>query len=347
MRENYTRLIRNSTSEFLIFTVQSGEQAIEARYHNESVWLSQNLMATLFAVDVRTINEHLKNIYAQGELVAEATIRNFRIVQTEGNREVARQVDFYNLDAIISVGYRVNSLRATQFRQWATQVLREFAIKGYVLDKERMENGAFLGEDYFERLLAEIREIRLSERRFYQKVTDIYATSVDYNKDAPTTRAFFAKVQNKLHFAIHGYTAAELIRQRADRTRPHMGLTSWEHAPDGKILKTDVAIAKNYLSQDELESMGRMVNAYLDLAEERAKRKIPMTMEDWTTRLDQFLEFDERPILDGAGQVSAQLALDHAESEFEQYRIVQDRLFESDFDKMVKQLTDENNGHEA
>jgi len=236
------------------------------------------------------------------------------------------------------VGYRVNSKRATQFRQWATQVLREFAIKGYVLDRKRMENGSFLGEDYFERLLEEIREIRLSERRFYQKITDIYATSMDYNKDAPTTRIFFAKVQNKLHFAIHGNTAAELIVGRADSETPHMGLTSWENSPEGKILKTDVSVAKNYLSQEELSSLGRIVNAYLDLAEDRARREIPMTMEDWAKRLDLFLEFDDRQILPDSGKVSAELAKGHAESEFEKYRIVQDRLFESDFDRIVKEL---------
>jgi hypothetical protein len=338
MSDRDKKLIRNSTAEFLIFTGQAGEQSIEARYENETVWLTQKLMAELFAVDVRTISEHLKNIYEVGEVQHEATIRKFRIVQTEGNREVGRNIDFYNLDAIISVGYRVNSLRATQFRQWATRVLREFAIKGYVLDKKRMENGTFLGEDYFERLLAEIREIRLSERKFYQKVTDIYATAVDYNTDAPTTRAFFAKVQNKLHFAIHGHTAAELIVQRADGGKEHMGLTSWEHAPDGKILKTDVVVAKNYLNQDELESLGRIVNAYLDLAEERARRKIPMTMEDWAQRLDAFLEFTDLEILHDGGKVSAEIAKAHAESEFEKYRIVQDRLFESDFDKVIKQI---------
>jgi hypothetical protein len=338
MTDRDKKLIRNSTAEFLIFTGQAGEQSIEARYENETVWLSQKLMAELFAVDVRTVNEHLKNIYDSGELQREATIRKFRTVQTEGSRQVARNIDFYNLDAIISVGYRVNSVRATQFRQWATQVLREFAIKGYVLDKKRMENGAFLGEDYFERLLEEIREIRLSERRFYQKITDIYATSVDYNRDAPTTKAFFAKVQNKLHFAIHGHTAAELILQRADSTKPNMGLTTWEKAPDGKILKTDVAVAKNYLAKEELEALGRIVNAYLDLAEERALRKIPMTMEDWAKRLDAFLEFTERDILQHSGKVSAEIAKAHAESEFEKYRIVQDRLFESDFDRIVKQI---------
>ena len=338
MTDSDKKLIRNSTAEFLIFTGQAGEQSIEARYENETVWLSQKLMAELFAVDVRTVNEHLKNIYDSGELQREATIRKFRTVQTEGSRQVARNIDFYNLDAIISVGYRVNSVRATQFRQWATQVLREFAIKGYVLDKKRMENGAFLGEDYFERLLEEIREIRLSERRFYQKITDIYATSVDYNRDAPTTKAFFAKVQNKLHFAIHGHTAAELILQRADSTKANMGLTTWEKAPDGKILKTDVAVAKNYLTKEELEALGRIVNAYLDLAEERALRKIPMTMEDWAKRLDAFLEFTERDILQHSGKVSAEIAKAHAESEFEKYRIVQDRLFESDFDRIVKRI---------
>jgi len=329
--------IRNSTAEFLIFTDQAGEQSIEARYEDETIWLSQKLMAELFDVTVPTINEHLKNCYETGEISREATIRKFRTVQTEGKREVSRSVDFYNLDAIISVGYRVNSVRATQFRQWATQVLREFAIKGYVLDRQRMENGAFLGENYFERLLQEIREIRLSERQFYQKITDIYATSMDYNKDAPTTRAFFAKVQNKLHFAIHGHTAAELIKERADSAKANMGLTSWEKAPDGRILKGDVVVAKNYLSKEELESLGRLVNAYLDLAEDRARRKIPMTMEDWAKRLDAFLAFDERGILQGAGKVSAQAAREHAESEFEKYRIVQERLFESDFDKLTKQ----------
>lgn len=333
---NSKKLIRNSTAEFLIFTGQAGEQSIEARYEDETLWLSQKLMAELFGVDVRTVSEHLKNIFASHELAAEAVIRKFRITASDGKNY---QTQFYNLDAIISVGYRVNSIRATQFRQWATGVLREFAIKGYVLDRQRMENGSFLGEDYFERLLAEIREIRLSERRFYQKVTDIYATSVDYNKDAPTTKAFFAKVQNKLHYAIHGgHTAAELVHKRADSSKPHMGLTSWANAPEGKILKTDVAVAKNYLTRDELDSLGRIVNAYLELAEDRARRKIPMSMEDWSKRLDAFLEFDEREVLQSSGKFSAKLAQTHAESEFEKYRIVQDRLFESDFDKAVKKL---------
>jgi hypothetical protein len=328
-------LIRNSTAEFLIFTGQAGENSIEARYEEETLWLSQKLMAELFAVKVPTINVHLKNIFAEGELDVDSVIRDFLITASDGKKYKTK---FYNLDAIISVGYRVNSIRATQFRQWATQVLREFAVKGYVLDKKRMENGSFLGEDYFERLLEEIREIRLSERRFYQKITDIYATSVDYNRDAPTTRTFFAKMQNKLHFAIHGHTASELILERADSTKDHMGLTSWENAPDGKIVKTDVSIAKNYLSQEELDSLGRLVNAYLDLAEERAHRKIPMTMEDWAERLDGFLKFDDRDVLTDSGKVSAEAAKAHAESEFEKYRVVQDRLFESDFDKALKQL---------
>lgn len=327
--------IRNSTVEFLIFTSQSGENNIEVRYEDETVWLTQKMMVVLFDVDVRTISEHLRNIFNSGELDEDSAIRKFRNTATDGKQY---NTNFYNLDAIISVGYRVNSKRATQFRQWATNVLREFSIKGYVLDKKRLENGVFLGEDYFERLLSEIREIRLSERRFYQKITDIYATSVDYNKDAPTTREFFAKVQNKLHHAIHGHTAAELIMKRADSKREHMGLTSWENSPNGKILKTDVSIAKNYLSKEEIESLGRIVNAYLDLAEERALRKIPMTMEDWARRLDMFIEFDDRDILKDSGKISAQIARDFAESEFEKYRIMQDRLFESDFDKLVKNL---------
>ncbi len=337
------QLIRNSTAEFLIFTGQSGEQSIEARYEDETIWLTQKLMAQLFDVTIPTVNEHLKNIFADGELPQDSVIRKFRTTAADGKNY---NTNFYNLDAIISVGYRVNSVRATQFRQWATLVLREFAIKGYVLDKKRMENGSFLGEDYFEHLLAEIREIRLSERRFYQKITDIYATSVDYNKDAPTTKAFFAKVQNKLHFSIHGHTASELIMQRADSTKSNMGLTTWEKVPDGKILKNDVSIAKNYLAKDELESLGRIVNAYLDLAEERARRKIPMTMEDWAKRLDQFLEFDDREILQDGGKVTAKLSKTHAESEFEKYRILQDRLFESDFDQVIEQLEQKDDNSE-
>ena len=332
------KLIRNSTAEFLMFTAQAGENSIEARYEDETIWLSQKLMGELFQVETNTINYHLKEIYKSGEADENRTIRNFRIVQTEGKRQVERNVEFYNLDAIISVGYRVNSVRATQFRQWATKVLKDFAIKGFVLDKKRLENGSYLNENYFEELLAEIREIRLSERKFYQKVTDIYATSLDYNKDAVSTKAFFAKVQNKLHFAIHGQTASELIYKRVDSSKDKMGLTSWKNAPEGKIIKTDVAIAKNYLNKEELESLGKIVNAFLDLAEERAKRKIPMTMQDWATRIDQFLTFDEREILQDGGKISAEIAKEKAETEFEKYRIIQDRLFESDFDKEIKRL---------
>ena len=339
------KLIRNSTAEFLIFTSQEGKNSIEARYEDETIWLTQKLIAELFEVDISTVNEHLKNIYKNRELDENSTIGKFPIVQKEGKRKVNRIIAFYNLDAIISVGYRVNSLRATQFRQWATRVLREFAIKGFVLDKKRLENGTFLNEKYFEELLSEIREIRISERRFYQKVTDIYATSLDYNRDAKTTRGFFAKVQNKLHYGIHGYTAAELIYKRANNKKEKMGLTSWRNSPDGKILKTDVSVAKNYLSKGELESLGRIVNAYLDLAEERAKRKIPMTMEDWAKRLDLFLEYDDRAVLKNAGKITAEIAKDKAETEFEKYRITQDRLFQSDFDKMMlKQLEDEVGG---
>jgi hypothetical protein len=331
-------IIRNSTSEFLIFTNQAGENGIEVRYEDETIWLTQKLMAELFDVNVRTVSEHLQNIFTSNELDQASVIRNFRTTASDGKNY---NTQFYNLDAIISVGYRVNSLRATQFRQWATQVLREFAIKGYVLDKKRLENGSYLGEDYYERLLEEIREIRLSERRFYQKITDIYATSIDYNKDAPTTKDFFAKVQNKLHYAIHGSTAAELILERADSNKPYMGLTSWENSPEGKILKTDVGIAKNYLSKEEIESLGRIVNAYLELAEDRAKRHIPMTMEDWAKRLDRFLEFDDREVLQNAVSISASIAKDHAVSEFEKYRIVQDKLFESDFDRDIKAIEEE------
>ena len=332
------KLIRNSTAEFLIFTAQSGENSIEARYEDETIWLTQKLISQLFEVDISTVNEHLKNIYKNSELDEGSTIGKFPIVQKEGNRTVNRTVSFYNLDAIISVGYRVNSVRATQFRQWATKVLKEFAIKGFVLDKKRLENGSFLNENYFEELLSEIREIRLSERKFYQKVTDIYATSLDYNKNSSTTRKFFAKLQNKLHFAIHGHTASELVYQRVDSSKDKMGLTSWKNSPDGKILKTDVSVAKNYLSKDEMDDLGRIVNAYLDLAESRAKREIPMTMEDWSKRLDLFLEYDDREILKDSGKITSEIAKDKAESEFEKYRIVQDRLFESDFDKLIKGL---------
>lgn len=328
------RYIRNSTAEFLIFNIENKEQGVEVVYSKETIWATQKAMAQLFDCSTDNISLHLKNIYNSGEIGKEATTEFFSVVQMEGERQVSRKTQFYNLDAIISVGYRVNSVRATQFRQWCTAVLRQFAIRGYVIDKKRMENGTFLGEDYFEHLLAEIREIRLSERRFYQKLTDIYATSIDYNRDAPTTRLFFKKVQNKMHYAVHGHTAAELIMERANADKEHMGLTSWENAPDGKIVKTDVSIAKNYLKETELEDMGRLVNAFLDLAERRAKRHIPMTMEDWATQINRFLDAEDSPILDDAGRVSAEEAKQFAETEFEKYRIIQDRLFRSDFDKL-------------
>lgn len=331
-------VIRNSTAEFLIFQLENKEQGIEVMYATETIWCTQKAMAALFDVGVPAISKHLANIFETGELDEEATVSKMETVQQEGSRTVKRSVVMYKLDAIIAVGYRVNSIRATQFRQWATAVLRQFAIRGYVLDRKRMENGTFLNEDYFEHLLAEIREIRLSERRFYQKLTDIYATAIDYNRDAPTTRLFFKMVQNKMHYAVHGRTAAELIMERADADKEHMGLTTWENAPDGKIVKTDVAIAKNYLKQMELEDMGRIVTAVLEFAESRAKRHIPMTMEDWAKRIDAYLTSDERPLLDHAGSVTHEEAVLHAETEFERYRIVQDKLFCSDFDKYLGAL---------
>ena len=325
--------IRNSTAEFLIFQIEGKENGVQVVYHSESVWCTQKAMAQLFDCSTDNIGLHLKNIYETGELTQEATAEYFSVVQTEGERQVNRKLRFYNLDAIISVGYRVNSTRATQFRQWCTFILRQFAIRGYVIDKKRMENGSFIGEDYFEHLLAEIREIRLSERRFYQKLTDIYATSIDYNRDAPTTRLFFKKVQNKMHYAVHGHTAAELIIDRANAEKEHMGLTTWENAPNGKIVKPDVSIAKNYLKESELEDIGRIVNSFLDLAEDMAKRHIPMTMEDWAKRIDRFLDLTDRPVLTDAGHVSAEQAKEYAETEFEKYRVIQDKLFQSDFDR--------------
>lgn len=329
------KLIRNSTAEFLIFTSQNKEDSIEVKVSEESVWLTQNMIAQLFDKGRTTITEHLKNIFENEELDEKSVCREFRHTANDGK---TYNTKYYNLDAIISVGYRVNSKKATQFRQWATSVLKEFAIKGFVLDKKRLENGSFLGQNYFDKLLEEIREIRLSERMFYQKLTDIYSTSVDYNKDDETTKNFFAKVQNKLHFAIHGQTAAELIFNRANSQKEKMGLTSWDNAPDGKILKSDVTIAKNYLSRDELESLGRIVNAFLDLAEDRAKRNIPMTMEDWATRLDKFLDADDREILKDSGKITKKIADEKAITEFEKYRVVQDRLFMSDFDRLLLEM---------
>ena len=329
------REIRNSTAEFLIFQIEGKEQGVEVYYKDKTVWCTQKAMGTLFDCSTDNISLHLKNIFASGELVKESVTEKISATASDGKNYMTQ---FYNLDAVISVGYRVNSIRATQFRQWATSVLREFAIRGYVLDRKRMENGTFLDEDYFEHLLAEIREIRLSERRFYQKLTDIYATAIDYNRDAPTTRNFFKMVQNKMHYAVHGRTAAELIVDRANAEKERMGLTTWENAPNGKIVKTDVSIAKNYLKQMELEDMGRIVTAVLEFAESRAKRHIPMTMEDWAKRIDAYLTSDERPLLDNAGTVSHEEAVLHAETEFEKYRIVQDRLFQSDFDKYLGEL---------
>lgn len=322
--------IRNSTAEFLTFVAAGKEEGIQVLYKNETIWTTQKAMATLFDCSTDNISLHLKNIFKTGELIEDSVTEKSSVTAADGKNYITK---IYNLDAIISVGYRVNSIRATQFRQWCTYVLRQFALRGYVIDKKRMENGSFIGEDYFEHLLAEIREIRLSERRFYQKLTDIYATSIDYNKDAPTTRQFFRKIQNKMHYAVHEHTAAELIVARADAGKEHMGLTSWENAPDGKIVKTDVSIAKNYLKQNELEDMGSIVTAILEFAERRAKRHIPMTMEDWATRIDAYLSSDERPLLPDSGKVSHEFAKQYAETEFEKYRIIQDKLFSSDFDR--------------
>ena len=322
--------IRNSTAEFLIFQIEGKESGVQVVYHDETVWCTQKAMAELFDVGVPAISKHLKNIFESGELSEDSVISKMETTASDGK---SYNTTFYNLDAIISVGYRVNSTRATQFRQWCTFILRQFAIRGYVIDKKRMENGAFLNIDYFEHLLAEIREIRLSERRFYQKLTDIYATAIDYNRDAPTTRLFFKKIQNKMHYATHGHTAAELIVERANADKEHMGLTTWENAPEGKIVKTDVSIAKNYLKGNELEIMGRLVNAVLDMAEVMAKRHIPMTMEDWAKRIDMILEATDNAVLQDAGKITAEFAKTFAESEFDKYRVIQDRLFQSDFDR--------------
>lgn len=322
--------IRNSTSEFLTFVAEGKEQGIQVLYKDETVWATQKAMAVLFDCSTDNIGLHLKNIFKSGELNESSVAEKNSATAADGKNY---QTKFYNLDAIISVGYRVNSIRATQFRQWCTYVIRQFSLRGYIIDKKRMENGSFIGEDYFEHLLAEIREIRLSERRFYQKLTDIYATAIDYNKAAPTTRLFYKKVQNKMHHAVHGHTAAELIVERANAKKEHMGLTTWENAPDGKIVKPDVSVAKNYLRQVELEDMGRLVNSVLDLAERMASRHIPMTMEDWAKRIDIILEAGGDAVLQDAGKVSAEFAKNYAESEFEKYRFIQDRLFHSDFDK--------------
>ena len=327
--------IRNSTAEFLTFVLDGKEDGIHVLYSHETIWATQKAMAELFGVGIPAVSKHLKNIFEDGELDEISVISKMETTATDGK---TYNTQFYSLDAIISVGYRINSVRATQFRQWCVAVIRQFAIRGYVIDKKRMENGKFIDQDYFEHLLAEIREIRLSERRFYQKLTDIYATSIDYNVNAPTTKLFFQKVQNKIHYAVHGHTAAELIVERADSQKEHMGLTTWENAPHGMIVKPDVSIAKNYLNELELEDMGRLVNAVLDMAERMAKRHIPMTMEDWAKRIDLILEAGGDAVLDNAGQISAEFAKQFAESEFEKYRVIQDKLFESDFDRFSNPL---------
>ena len=330
--------IRSSAAEFLIFETQAKEDSIEVRYEDNTLWLTQKMMAQLFSVESNTITYHLQDLFRSKEIIEDSTTRKFRVVQTEGNRQVTREILHYNLEAIISVGYRVNSIKATQFRRWATGILQQYAIKGYVLDKKRMENGSFLGEDYFEELLEEIREIRLSERRFYQKITDIYSTAMDYDKDSPITKEFFSKVQNKLHFAVSHQTAAEIVYDRADHTKQNMGLTTWKNAPNGKIIKSDVSVAKNYLSKEEIDDLEHIVSAFLDIAENRAKRKIPMTMEDWASRIDKFLLADDRDILENAGKISAEIAKEKAESEFEMYRVIQDRTFKSDFDLFSEEI---------
>ena len=330
--------IRNSTAEFLTFAYQSKGDGVEVRVQDGTIWLSQKNIGLLFDTSTDNIGLHLKNIYAEGELNEVSTTEDFSVVQQEGNREVCRTIKHYNLDLIIAVGYRVNSKRATAFRQWATAILRDFTLRGYIIDRKRMENGAFFDDDYFERLLEEIREIRLSERRFYQKITDIYSTAMDYNPESSTTKEFFAKVQNKIHYAVHKHTAAELIYTRADHNKENMGLTSWEKSPNGKIIKTDATIAKNYLTETELESLGRIVNGYLDFAEEYAKRHLPLSMSDWAKHLDLILQANGRDLLQNAGKITAALAKQHAESEFEKYRPIQDRLFESDFDKEIKRI---------
>ena len=327
--------IRNSTAEFLIFTSQTGENTLEVRVENETVWLSQKLIAELFGIQRPAVTKHLKNIFESGELKEKSVSSILEHTAADGK---TYNTIFYNLDAIISVGYRVNSTRATQFRQWATSVLRDFAIRGYVLDKERLKNGSFLNQEYFDHLLAEIREIRASERRFYQKIADIYSTAIDYNPDTEVTQTFFASVQNKMHFAIHGNTAAEVIMNRADSEKENMGLTSWKNAPQGKILKNDVSIAKNYLTETELKHLDRFVTMYLDYAETQAEQNIPMTMNDWAGKLNAFLQFNQKDILQNAGKVTTAIAKAFAESEFEKYRIIQDKFFESDFDKIIKRI---------
>ena len=324
--------IRNSTVDFLVFTKDAHEDGIEVRVQDHDVWLTQKAIARLFDVDRSVVTKHLKNVYESGELLEDATCANFAQVADNGK---TYHYKFYSLSAIIAVGYRINSGRATQFRQWATKVLDTFTKQGYVLDKSRLINGQIFDEDYFDHLISEIQEIRASERRFYQKITDIYATAVDYSLDSQTTKDFFATVQNKMHYAVHGSTAAEVIMARADHTKEHMGLTSWKNAPDGKIVKADVSIAKNYLSMGEMQELNEIVTMYLDYATRQARRHIPMTMADWASKLNAFLQFNDAEILRDKGRVTAAIAKAFAESEFEQYRVIQDRLYQSDFDRLV------------
>ena len=333
--------IRNSTAEFLIFAKEAGADTITVRFQDEMLWLTLNGLAELFDVDKSVVSRHLSNIYAERELVKTATVAKYATVQTEGARQVTRNLEYYNLEAIIAVGYRVNSRRATDFRRWATRVLREFAIRGYVLDKERLENGKFLGEDYFDRLIEEIQAIRLSERRFYQKITDIYATSMDYDKDAEETRIFFAKVQNKLHYAVHGQTAAELIWARADAGRDNMGLTTWAKAPNGRILKSDVVVAKNYLTEKELGSLTLIVNAYLDLALRQAQKHIPMTMAAWAKQLDLVIMASGDDLLNRASEISAEIAEAKAVDEYEKFRVRQELEYKSDFDLQLDMIEEQ------
>ena len=332
--------IRSSAAEYLTYVASVGDQqdSIEMRYEDENIWLTQKMMATLYDVGLPTINEHIKKIYADSELEEAATIRNFRIVQTEGSRQVTRDTKHYNLQMIIAVGFKVNSERAVQFRKWVNQIAKDYTIKGWVMDDERLKRGTYLTEKYFDEQLERIREIRASERKFYQKITDLYATAIDYDKNSATTRRFYATVQNKMHYAVHGHTAAELIVERADHTKEHMGLTTWADAPDGKIKKSDVTVAKNYLSQDEMKQLNRMVTAYLDFAENMTLRHIPLTMQDWEKRLNSFIEMFDYGILQDAGKVTTAIAKLHAETEFEKYRVIQDRLFMSDFDKYMLEL---------
>ena len=334
-----TSIVRSSAAEYLTFVAASGKGGVEAVYADENIWLTQKMLGTLYDVDVRTINYHLKKIFSDSELQENSVIRNFRITAADGK---SYNTKHYNLAAIIALGYKVNSERAVQFRKWATAIIREFTIKGYAMDDERLKNdGSILTAKYFEEQLQRIREIRLSERKFYQKITDIYSTAVDYDVTAQATKRFFSTVQNKLHWAIHGQTAAEVIYHRADAEKDNMGLTTWKDAPRGKIQKFDVTVAKNYLTENEMAQLQRLVSAYLDLAEDMALRQIPLTMQDWETRLNRFIEATDREILQDAGKVTAEIAKAHAETEFEKYRIVQDRLFESDFDHIIKRIKDE------